>query len=183
LEGATTMGLPWAIKRTCGALLQHPSTPRATLHFDTLPQYNLVILVRSEGCSESFLLFCETMLLWSWFLFCVVTFALVCVLFSLSCVVLWVVTLISAYNCKRLQFIEIPCEGITTDIRKTVALKFIIRSLERGWEQHLFIETPQRGCRQAFQAWPNHRIKSAASLVHCAFSQFYSSSLSLSLSL
>jgi hypothetical protein len=55
-------------------------------------------------------------------LYCCV-FALVCVLYPLSFVVLRVVTQIVVYGCKRLQFVEIPCEGITIDIRKTMALK------------------------------------------------------------
>jgi hypothetical protein len=36
------------------------------------------------------------------------------------------------YGCKRLQFMEIPCERVISDIRKTVALKLIFGSLERG---------------------------------------------------
>jgi hypothetical protein len=55
-------------------------------------------------------------------LYCCV-FSLVCVLYPLSFVVLRVVTQIVVYDCKRLQFIEIPCEGITIDIRKTMTLK------------------------------------------------------------
>jgi hypothetical protein len=36
------------------------------------------------------------------------------------------------YNCRRLQHVEIPCEGVHIDIRKTVTLKWIIGLLERG---------------------------------------------------
>jgi hypothetical protein len=43
------------------------------------------------------------------------------------------------------QMVEIPYEGIHIDIRKNVALKLIIGSLERGWVQPLSIGTPQRG--------------------------------------
>lgn len=35
------------------------------------------------------------------------------------------------YDYKRLQFVDIPCEEIESDIRKNVALKLIIGSLER----------------------------------------------------
>jgi hypothetical protein len=49
------------------------------------------------------------------------------------------------YVYKRLQFVEIPCEGIHIDVRKTVALKLIIESLEKDWEQPLSIRTPQHG--------------------------------------
>jgi hypothetical protein len=47
----------------------------------------------------------------------------VCTLSSLSCVVFRYVTLISMYDCKILQFVEIPCERYIIDIRKTVTLK------------------------------------------------------------
>jgi hypothetical protein len=57
----------------------------------------------------------------------------------LSIVVLRVVTQIFVYSCKRLQFVEISCEGIIIDIRKIVALKLIIGLLERGRVQHLSI--------------------------------------------
>jgi hypothetical protein len=67
--------------------------------------------------------------------------ALVCVLSPLSCVV----TLIYVHACKRLQLIEIPCEGNIIHIRKTVALKLIIGSLERGSMQPLSVGTPQHG--------------------------------------
>lgn len=58
--------------------------------------------------------------------------ALVHVLSPLSCAMIRVVTRISVYSCKRLQFVEIPCERDIIDIRKTVTLKLIIVSLKWG---------------------------------------------------
>jgi hypothetical protein len=109
-----------------GALLQHISTLRAILHSHTLQQRICDILV---SC------FCLSVRAMCYDLrSCIVfyVFALVCVLSHLSCVVLRVVTLIFVYGCKRLQFMEIPCNKITIDIKKTMALKLIIGSLERG---------------------------------------------------
>jgi hypothetical protein len=131
---------------THDVLLLYPSTPRAKLHYHTLQQHVYDILVRSRHRSELFLSFCESGVLWSSFLWYVAScVSLVCVLAPLPCVVLWVVTLIFVYGYKRLQFMEIPCDEIIFDIRKIVALKLIVGSLERGWVQPLSIKTPQRG--------------------------------------
>jgi hypothetical protein len=61
-----------------------------------------------------------------------VVFVLMCAPSPLSIAILRVVTHIFLYGCKRLQFVEIPCEGIIINIRKIVVLKLIIGSLERG---------------------------------------------------
>jgi hypothetical protein len=60
----------------------------------------------------------------------VVVFSLMCVLLSLL-LYFEVLTHSFVYGCKRLQSVEIPYEGIIIGIRKIVALKLIIGSLER----------------------------------------------------
>ena len=58
---------------------------------------------------------------------------LLCVYSPISFVVLFSFELHQTlYNFKRLQLVEIPCEGVHIDTRKTMTLKWIIGLLERG---------------------------------------------------
>jgi hypothetical protein len=60
-------------------------------------------------------------------------FAFMCVFSSLSLLLCFeVVTHSFVYDCKRLQRVDIPCEETNIEIRKTIALKLLIGSLERG---------------------------------------------------
>jgi hypothetical protein len=54
------------------------------------------------------------------------------------------------YGCKRLQFVEIPCERVISDIRKIVSLKFGIWITREGLSATLVSWDTTTWSRQAF---------------------------------
>jgi hypothetical protein len=103
----------------------------------------------------------------------------VCSLPSLF-VVLWTCnSLIFVYGCKRLQCVEFPSNGVIIDIRKIVALKLIIGSLERDWVKPMSIGTPQRGVGKYLRL----NQTTGKSLCHLCFILCHYSSSKFSLSL
>jgi hypothetical protein len=109
------MGPFGAIKDSHGAPLLHLSILRATLHSHTLPQHVHPSASLICSCNSMCFALCYLVLVLCWFcLSCMYSLPS----FVLSC------NSDLVYGCKRLQFVEIPCEGIHIDIRKTLTLKF-----------------------------------------------------------
>jgi hypothetical protein len=102
-----------------------PNIPRASLHSDTLPQHILVILARSVCRSCEVLDILCVVLLWYFHLCSIAIFGILCV-YSLSPSLVLSCNYNLVYDCKILQFVEIPCKRNYIDTRKTMELKFDI---------------------------------------------------------